>query len=267
MIAWGTTLAGPPLQFAKGPQAQRRFPQIAAYDGQEIGRGRVVVDSTWHHWFDMNLAGLEQQARDTGNRNTIDKILRYFTNVGVYLASPHWRSGQFLGWLKAQQFDYFGQQEVDLRASAIAIGRAAKPHLQRALGPCWVSELVLDHFVDDDIWVWLKDKIGIPDPCLSCPPFELFEDAVLGELVRTVYADMDELSEQLNRNGLIGKSSIVRDIDKRVAAGARRGLDAAADFIARDFDHARKQAGALTRRKKAAVDEVTSRAEPVTAAE
>jgi hypothetical protein len=33
------------------------FPLIGVYDGDRVRIGRVVVDSTWHHWFSMNLQG------------------------------------------------------------------------------------------------------------------------------------------------------------------------------------------------------------------
>lgn len=239
VIAWGTTLADPPLDFEKREQPHRRFPQIAAYDGQSIGIGRVVVDSTWHHWFDMNLAGLEVQARNSGDRSDIDRILQYYINVGVYLASPRWRDGQFYGWLKAVQFDYFGQEEADLTGPPLALGRATLAHLKPVFGPCWVSELVLDHLhrFDAVLVRTLREKIRVPDACLSCPPFELFEEAVIGELVRAAYADMTELRTQLATKGRIGGSSLLRDLD-RVADGAvRAGVEAAFAFLAEDRAH------------------------------
>lgn len=37
--------------------AGTRFGAIAAWDGHRVGRGRVVVDATWHHFFNINLTG------------------------------------------------------------------------------------------------------------------------------------------------------------------------------------------------------------------
>jgi len=39
------------------PTQARDFGVIGAYDGQWSWRGRVCVDSTWHHFFDINLIG------------------------------------------------------------------------------------------------------------------------------------------------------------------------------------------------------------------
>ena len=41
----------------KGAANPKRFGAIGAYNGHCVKIGRVVVDSTWHHWFDVNLNG------------------------------------------------------------------------------------------------------------------------------------------------------------------------------------------------------------------
>src|SRR5256885_17067353 len=33
------------------------FDSIAVYDGHRVGVGRIVVDSSWHHFLDINLIG------------------------------------------------------------------------------------------------------------------------------------------------------------------------------------------------------------------
>jgi hypothetical protein len=38
-------------------EPDRVFGVIGAYDGHQVGVGRVCVDSTWHHFFDINLIG------------------------------------------------------------------------------------------------------------------------------------------------------------------------------------------------------------------
>ena len=39
------------------PAEGKTFGVIGAWDGHRVGKGRVVVDSTWHHFFDINLSG------------------------------------------------------------------------------------------------------------------------------------------------------------------------------------------------------------------
>ena len=31
---------------------------ISAYNGHTVDVGRVLADSTWHHWFDINITGV-----------------------------------------------------------------------------------------------------------------------------------------------------------------------------------------------------------------
>jgi hypothetical protein len=65
----------------------RPFGLLGAYDGHlpAANVGRIVVDSTWHHWFNINLVGLD--APTIAAQSTAYKdILAYFRNVAVWLA-------------------------------------------------------------------------------------------------------------------------------------------------------------------------------------
>ena len=69
-----------------GPSIGRstvRFGLVGAYDGDRVGIGRVVVDSTWHHWFSYNLHGF---AQDQGNPAQYALMQAYYRNVGLWLA-------------------------------------------------------------------------------------------------------------------------------------------------------------------------------------
>lgn len=39
------------------PAQGKTFGVIGAWDGHRVGKGRVVVDATWHHFFDINISG------------------------------------------------------------------------------------------------------------------------------------------------------------------------------------------------------------------
>src|ERR1700687_3829405 len=64
VVAWGnvkphTTVSGDDHPFTDDPKIATgvRFGVICAYEGQRAGIGNVVVDSSWHHFFDLNLIG------------------------------------------------------------------------------------------------------------------------------------------------------------------------------------------------------------------
>ncbi len=53
-----TTPAMDPEHFGGDTPANGKlFGAIGAWDGHRVGKGRVVVDATWHHFFDINLTG------------------------------------------------------------------------------------------------------------------------------------------------------------------------------------------------------------------
>lgn len=89
----------------KGDANSKEFGAIGAYNGHCVDVGRVVVDSTWHHWFDVNLTGrMELFTDNPGNIETgdprkyqgfndtpqgqaaLERIRNYFRNVAIWLS-------------------------------------------------------------------------------------------------------------------------------------------------------------------------------------
>src|SRR5258708_33314909 len=63
VIATGNVLQHTTIAFeqchtsAPTPVTPRSFGIVGAYDGHRANVGRIAVDSTWHHFFDINLIG------------------------------------------------------------------------------------------------------------------------------------------------------------------------------------------------------------------
>lgn len=84
------------------------FGVVCAYDGHRaVGKGRVVCDSTWHHFVNVNLIGVlegggfdefsvlgEDAGKHDGflssdaGRVALNKIKNYYTNIGVWMSPP-----------------------------------------------------------------------------------------------------------------------------------------------------------------------------------
>jgi hypothetical protein len=89
VIAWGTI---------KDPAATNHGKEIglaSAYDGHNVDVGRILADSTWHHWFDINITGIEPPPgpyagydATASGQEALKKIDAYFLNCGVWLAPP-----------------------------------------------------------------------------------------------------------------------------------------------------------------------------------
>jgi hypothetical protein len=212
VIAYGHTTPDPPYQLAKGPSPRKRFGMVSVYDGHAAHVGRVATDSTWHHWFDENIHDIEQ-----AGGNNWAKISRYYLNIASWLTPPGVGRWCLFAEVLATHFTYLGHQEYSRRASVFTLGKVLQSHLQRYLGPCWVSQWVFDRLelVDRDVWAALKERLfwgkGGPAPdevCLSCPPFEALESAILGGLVRATFPIADELKEQALRTAHTGEAHV-----------------------------------------------------------
>lgn len=86
IVAWGRIIQ--PLLDKSGQE----FGVIGAYDGHEAGVGRIVADSTWHHWFDINVTGLGTPGHigftTPGAAATMKAIEGYFLNTAIWLSPP-----------------------------------------------------------------------------------------------------------------------------------------------------------------------------------
>lgn len=228
VIAYGTTTPNPPYRLEKGPSPQKRFGMISVYDGHKDNIGRVATDSTWHHWFDENIFEIEQ----AGGVNW-DKISRYYLNVAVWLAPPGIHDYCLIFEVLQAHFTYLGFQEFRPNANVFDLGRSMHTYLAKRYGPCWVTSWVLDkiRLVDADIWAWLKDRLfwknGIPTPgevCLSCPPFEAIELAVLGGLVKHSFEMANGIKERMAEKPDMEFRFDADDLVKRQMEGVQVGL-------------------------------------------
>lgn len=131
VIAWGR-IVDPGADNAGG-----EFPVIGAYDGHKADVGRIVADSTWHHWFDINLDGFNVASQDYRD------IASYFQNVAAWLAPAHkqrdMRNGVF--WLTLQ---HAALQEIDLlKAPTVFAIKTARDALGQWAPQCLVHAWLL----------------------------------------------------------------------------------------------------------------------------
>ena len=92
---------------SKAATLPHSFPLLSAYDGHRAGVGRVLCDSTWHHFVNVNLIGILEggtfddfatpgidQGKHDGflssaaGRAVLARIREYYVNTAVWLATP-----------------------------------------------------------------------------------------------------------------------------------------------------------------------------------
>jgi hypothetical protein len=232
----------------KGALNARRFGAIGAYDGHAAGVGRVVVQATWHHVFNINLIG------ELGNPDPVkaigfnaspsgaaayNDIKVYFRNIAVWLAKP---SSQSCMWWRALWWARWNHRLVmDVRRGGLAeatlrdvlfIGGEARDVLGRRASQCivfqWLGWFVLrprlpslweslQHYLD--LWLPSERDVGGRDPDVLLPlAMEMLVDCVLGGLVlglAEVFPDpTDEARERAETTDF---AELLGDYTERVA--------------------------------------------------
>jgi hypothetical protein len=224
VIAWSTVLGGRSAIDVKGPVNPRTFGAIGSYDGHRAGVGRVVVDATWHHFFNINLIGAmgtPDPIKSKGFYATpqglaaYEEIKAYFRNIAVWLARPsriacmRWRATWALRWHHQllielrPAHDGEGLVRLDL-AELVRIGSAARDVLGRLATHCQALSLQLDlvELVRPDLrniipWIdpWRSLPEAEPDPTPWVHGVTLL-DAALGGALYAVADQFPEASDE-----------------------------------------------------------------------
>jgi hypothetical protein len=168
----------------------KRFGLIGVYDGDSVGIGRVVVDSTWHHWMSENLVGFEDD-----NPEMLTLMSAYYRNVALWLATRTQRAnmaaaavwGLLLG---------AGPMEFPPTASIWDLGERARDIIGRTATQCTIRE-----WVDVGFDFAVFREFEPPDLCFGCPSWEIFERAFLGGMAK----QMLQLAFPIHRAMSIGE--------------------------------------------------------------
>jgi hypothetical protein len=249
VIAYGRTLADPPLMHNKGDSPAKRFAMISVYDGHRANVGRVATDSTWHHWMNLNIAQIEA----TGGDNW-EKIKRYYLNLAVWLAPPQIQRSCFHIHLLSSFYSYPGIEEFNPKADLLELGFTFQSFLLKWYGPCWITQFVFDFIgqIDVKLCERLIEKYltiplpkrplpPLPTPCLTCPPPEMLEAAILGGIVRSVA----ELVQGGGIEASVKKLSALspEELDKQLLGGATVGLETIRTMYAGSMEQTRQLLG------------------------
>jgi hypothetical protein len=221
IIARAGPMSSPPYTFEKGVHSTARFGMVGIYDGHREGVGRVVVDSTWHHWLNVNLRGF---AADTSSSNYA-KIKTYFRNVGLWLSNrlSHRRIYRNAVW--NAHLTYEATQEVSYSKKWWVEGRAIDSIIKGWISPCQFTQWHLDFIVPPNLEV-VFPPWKIPEPCLSCPPFDFIKWSVLTEISANLREPIAKTLDTLNVMANSEKRERVDVSEKEVEALLSRGISA-----------------------------------------
>lgn len=255
----------------KPPVRPHSFGAISAYDGDAARVGRIVCDSTWHHYVNINLNGAGGTPDTTASPRTglyvagsptpeYQKIQRYFLNTVRWLAPRNRRS--CWPFLKAAlaRFD-FEMLEVALPHPHPCpwdplqhIGRVAEDAVTRHWGPGAMEEIV------EDLLAAGKASPGLAMQLKAQPqkngngrepsllPMQELRRAVLGSMVNVIAHHLPADEEKL--------ADLMGDGHDEVAAkllpeGMRAAEMAIHDFMERALKHTKTLARMMQEGKEA----------------
>ncbi len=176
IVAWG--VSGGPGTSTKDPVIPELFGVIGAYDGHQADVGRVVVDSTWHHYVNINLNGTGAGPLGGGVASNglydafgnptpeYEQIQQYFQNIAGWLEPNRLRLCSIVIWLPCLRWAWPLVQEIDFRAepqldSLIAVGNSITGSMKGLRGGTaedLVTLLTKDLDLDDRVRAFLNPK-------------------------------------------------------------------------------------------------------------
>ena len=185
------------------------FGVVGAYDGHlpAAGVGRVVVDATWHHWFNINLMGFAN-----GDAN-FEKIKNYYWNVGLWLSPKAKQATLYHAAVQGLPWTHVFL-ELDSHTPIHYLGFAGIDAIGRRASKCTATEWVLSHLPPklQEI-TWRKPFPPPPDPRFE--GLERVREYAIGGVMRELLAARDK-----------GAKLSLGDIGGLVERGSAAGLSA-----------------------------------------
>lgn len=232
------------IDINKGQANAKRFGAIGAYDGQDEGVGRVVVDSTWHHIMDVNLTGrpisyLDSPPYDATNPKTqgfnatpagqvaLARIENYFQNIALWLAPDYKQRCLFMRAVWGCVIRYPLAVELTPEMKLNTIGEVARDAIGRRAGQCTRTRWIWKWFIQDLMAEIRVQKV----PSIFLPPSELIENFVLGGIVREMLTYSTKLSKK------DGSEVSEKELANLVNRGAKTGLETLKESMEADWDN------------------------------
>jgi hypothetical protein len=218
-----------------------RFGLVGAYDGDAARIGRVVVDSTWHHWFSYNLHGFVD-----GNPPMYELMQAYYRNVGLWLATPSQRRSMLVAATWGVVVGDPMAFPLEPRRSLWAVGERALDVICRTATQCTLFEFV-KAFIDPSA----AEPFRVPNHVEPSEPYSEFLPEDLGSraIVGGIATALLEQSSVYHRAGgeerrLLDPEAIVR----RALEGAQHGHSALVEVVNSSATSAARMATQLSGR-------------------
>lgn len=253
----------------KVPVNPRCFLGITAYDGDGAGVGRIVCDSTWHHFVNINLNGTDNPFYNpadfvNGKNGLYDnfgnptpeykQIKKYFQNIVKWLAPINTRNCWILAELAVERFKFPLKEELVPHIHPcpwdpmVRIGKLTADAIDKRHGFGRSQEIIDDlltiNGIEGPLVDFLRDDRVDKRERHLVPAAEV-KLGLLGSVMNTVALELPENPDELRKTiktekafGLFGKDVL--------AEGLKRGIEEAAKNFTTQVRSSAKMAEDLT---------------------
>ncbi len=192
----------------------RRFGVVGVYDGDAANVGRIVCDSTWHHWFSWNV-----EAMAVADNAAYRTMQTYYRNVVLWLAKLDTRQ-RLLNATVWNTLTLSSPMEFTARQTVWEMGQRVTELTTSRIGPCWVSELVASQFNATALYRARKPEDLPQRPEWNRLPEDLVNSSVLGSIAKSMYPMVSRLRQERTRRS--GVTADTESIDRLAQAGISR---------------------------------------------
>lgn len=205
-----------------------RFGIVSVYDGEAANIGRIVCDSTWHHWLSENLHAIATQ-----DPPAYRMMQSYYRNIAMWLAKIPQRR-RLLTATVWNVLTHSSPMEFTALQSHWEMGHRVIERMKPFISPCWVNELVASQFDATSM-----SRIAPPGserkrPEWSGLPEDLVNNAVIGSLAKALHplASTLRLRRTREQDVLADVESIEKLAESGIAQVPGRLKEAMTDAIA-----------------------------------
>lgn len=193
-------------------QNNKSVPVLAVYDGDTHKVGRIVADSSWHHFFDENLRGFNE----TGNP-TLGLLGQFYRNLALYLAPLKQRqqiSQEMVDWVSTHP-----SVLEEIGAEPLELGGLAVRYLSTVATRCQIAEM----FHVETLAALEEPDLVSDFPTLSSaeasmiPPQELVLGSIVTEQFNVAAA---RLNAELMQAQPLAEGTLQTDTTEAAAAAA-----------------------------------------------
>jgi hypothetical protein len=148
---------------------------LAAYNGDNANVGRVVADSSWHHYLDVNLLNFPP---DPQQDSVADQIGQFYGNLAMWLAPISVRRK-----MADAMFEWLANHPLmieEVGGDSLEIGKKAYAILSLVASPCEIHELLQTAVPDSSRAKF--ETIYLPERGFALSPFPS-KEVFLGSLI------------------------------------------------------------------------------------